>query len=523
MLQNKPAIKSLIDQLWNSFWSGGLSNPITAIEQISYLLFMKRLDEMDADRAESRFLGEWTTKVEVSGIEAVEEIKKQELRWSIFTKLKPEAMLAHIHKWVFPFLKSLNGKESPFTKHMASAVFLIPQPRLLANAVALIDKIFVEIKKDKDEGGQSFQDIQGDVYEMLLNEIARSGKNGQFRTPRHIIKFMADLTRPMLHERIGDPACGTSGFLLGAFQFIVTDLSREKVPDKIQADEDGFERAERILLLTADERKSFEKNLIGFDFDPTMVRLGIMNLIMHGIDEPCIENMDSLSLQFDRPENTGTFDLVLANPPFTGSIDKGDVSDALSLKNQTTKTELLFLERILKMLKPGGRAAVIVPQGVLFGAGRAFVETRKMLLENAKLDAVITLPSGVFKPYAGVSTAILLFEKGGSTGQVWFFEVKSDGYSLDDKRTKRDETDLPEAALRYLARNSATDTDRTVQGFFVPKTEIAENGYTLALNRYKIELHEEPDFEPTSLILEKLETIENLIASELVDLKKLVG
>lgn len=438
MLQNSPELKSKIDQLWNKFWSGGISNPLTAIEQITYLLFMKRLDELDLKRqadAEwtdekytSKFEGTWIppeyrakdreddTQKETAKRHAdaqMYEIDKSTLRWSEFKHMQAEDMLQHVQGKVFPFLKDLNGAESNFTHHMKNAVFIIPKPSLLVEAVKTIDEIFEVMERDSQEKGQAFQDIQGDVYEYLLSEIASAGKNGQFRTPRHIIKLLADLVQPQLGHKIADPACGSGGFLLGAYQYIVTQLAKNeaqknKTELKLVADEDGFVRTSVAAALTERAQAILSASLWGYDIDSTMVRLGLMNLMMHGIDEPNIDYKDTLSKSYTQEAE---YDIIMANPPFTGSIDKGDINENLQLA--TTKTELLFVENIYRLLKKGGTAGVIVPQGVLFGSGKAFKDLRKLLVDRCDLKAVVTLPSGVFKPYAGVSTAILLFTKVG--------------------------------------------------------------------------------------------------------------
>lgn len=417
MLQNNPELKSKIDQLWNKFWSGGISNPLTAIEQITYLLFMKRLDELDQKRqADAEWTGEpYASKFEGSWIPPEYRsqpepekfaIDKRSLRWSEFKRMQAEEMLQHVQGKVFPFLKDLNGAESNFTHHMKNAVFIIPKPMLLVEAVKTIDEIFEVMERDSRENGQAFQDIQGDVYEMLLSEIATAGKNGQFRTPRHIIKLMADLVQPQLGHKIGDPACGSGGFLLGAYQYIVTQLAIKAGTKDLMPDEDGFVRTSVAAALTEKAQAILSSSLWGYDIDSTMVRLGLMNLMMHGIDEPHIDYKDTLSKSYLEESE---YDIVMANPPFTGSIDKGDINENLRLG--TTKTELLFVENIYRLLKKGGTACVIVPQGVLFGSGVAFKTLRQLLIERCDLKAVITLPSGVFKPYAGVSTAILLFTK----------------------------------------------------------------------------------------------------------------
>lgn len=554
MLQNNPELKGKIDQLWNKFWSGGISNPLTAIEQITYLLFMKRLEELDQKRqadAEwtgenyvSKFEGKWIPP-EYRNQQKPDEfaIDKRTMRWSEFKRMQAEEILLHVQTKVFPFLKDLNGAESNFTHHMKNAVFIIPKPALLVEAVKTIDEIFEVMERDSRENGQAFQDIQGDVYEMLLSEIATAGKNGQFRTPRHIIKLMADLVQPQLGHKIIDPACGSGGFLLGAYQYIVTQLAITAGTEDLVPDEDGFIRTSVAAALTEDAQAILQNSLYGYDIDATMVRLGLMNLMMHGIDEPHIDYKDTLSKSYTEESE---YDIVLANPPFTGSIDKGDINENLQLA--TTKTELLFVENIYRLLKKGGTACVIVPQGVLFSSGKAFYDLRQLLVDKCDLKAVITLPSGVFKPYAGVSTAILLFTKvwgpkdqvtQPATEHVWFYEMAADGYSLDDKRSKnQDNGDLQDIITRYHARNSDTDIDRTTKCFMVPRTEIADekNNYDLSLSRYKEEIFEEVHYDPPSLILsrlihaevgevdeQKLANIQNGIVRELLELRELVG
>ncbi|HCI6825972.1 TPA: N-6 DNA methylase [Klebsiella variicola subsp. variicola] len=554
MLQNNPELKSKIDLLWNKFWSGGISNPLTAIEQITYLLFMKRLDELDQKRqadAEwtneeytSRFEGTWIPPEERNWpVTEQRPIDKRTLRWSEFKRMQAEEMLQHVQGKVFPFLKDLNGAESNFTHHMKNAVFIIPKPALLVEAVKTIDDIFAVMEKDSQEHGQAFQDIQGDVYEMLLSEIATAGKNGQFRTPRHIIKMMAELVQPQLGHRIIDPACGTGGFLLGAYQYIVTQLAINAGTRNLVPDEDGFIRTS--VAATFDEKRQFilQESLYGYDIDATMVRLGLMNLMMHGIDEPNIDYQDTLSKSYNEES---AYDIVLANPPFTGSIDKGDINEALQLA--TTKTELLFVENIYRLLKKGGTACVIVPQGVLFGSGKAFRDLRQTLVERCDLKAIITLPSGVFKPYAGVSTAILLFTKvwgakdkitKPATEHVWFYEMVADGYSLDDKRIKQEGYgDLQDIITKYHTRDAEVDTDRTAKCFMVPYSEIADekNKFDLSLSRYKVDVFVEVQYDKPAVILERLiqaevgdmdeaalTNVQSGIVRELLKLKGMVG
>jgi type I restriction enzyme M protein len=378
---------------------------------------MKRIDELDQKKqADAEWTGEpYTSKFAGTWIPPEYRqqdnpdqyaIDRQSLRWSEFRRKPAEEMLSHVQSRVFPFLKDLTGAESKFAQHMKNAVFIIPKPSLLVEAVKTIDHLFEIMDRDSQEKGQAFQDIQGDVYEMLLSEIASAGKNGQFRTPRHIIKLMAELVQPQLGHRIADPACGSGGFLLGAYQYIVTQLALRAGTQDLQPDEDGFIRTSLAAALTEKAQTILQSSLYGYDIDGTMVRLGLMNLMMHGIDDPHIDYQDTLSKSYNE---VAAYDIIMANPPFTGSIDKGDINETLSLA--TTKTELLFVENIYRLLKTGGTACVIVPQGVLFGSGKAFKQLRQTLVDRCDLKAVITMPSGVFKPYAGVSTAILLFTK----------------------------------------------------------------------------------------------------------------
>ena len=521
MLQNNSNIKSLIEKLWNNFWSGGISNPLTAIEQITYLIFMKRLDDLetkrerDAEFTGEKYISRFSGKFKVPG--SSEEIDKNELRWSNFKRRPADEMLLLVQTKVFPFLKELNGDNSPFTKHMANAVFIMPKASLLVEAINIIEQLFKEIEKDASEGGQAFQDIQGDVYEMLLSEIATAGKNGQFRTPRHIIKLMAELVAPQLGQRMSDPSSGTGGFILGYYQYILSDLVRKTDPSKLVKDEDGFERATMSAILTDKVKKILEQSMFGFDIDTTMVRLGLMNLMMHGIDEPRIDYKDTLSKSFNQDN---VYDIIMANPPFTGNIDKGDINEGLKLP--TTKTELLFVEHIFNMLKMGGTSAVIVPSGVIQNSGKAFEALRKLLIEKTELKAVIAMPSGVFKPYAGVSTAILLFTKGGETNNVWFYDMDADGYTLDDKRTKTDGSDLQDIVHHFKIRDAKKDTDRKLKYFMVPKNEIVTNNYDLNLRTYKEEVYEEVKYEKPYEIFEKLESIEATIKNGLAELKELI-
>lgn len=510
MLNN--SIKSNVAKLWDKFWSGGIANPLTAIEQISYLIFMKRLDEEDQkNKANSEYLNKSYTSVFDGKDE--DGVDNQTKRWNQFKHLKGDDMLKFMQEKVFPFIKNLNGSQ-PFTHHMKDAVFIIPKPSLLVEAVNIIDDIYDEVDKEQ-QNGQTFQDTQGDIYEYLLSEIASAGKNGQFRTPRHIIQMICALVNPQLGDEICDPACGTGGFLLGAYQHILTQYTKS---ENRFIDDNGIEKGTRGDLLT-DQRQwqaLKEKTFYGFDFDTTMVRIALMNLMLHGIDFPNVDYKDTLSKKFTE-ENR--FDVVLANPPFKGSIDKGDINENLSLN--TTKTELLFVNRIFNLLRLGGKAGVIVPDGVLFGSSTAHKSLRKMLIEKCELQGVISMPSGVFKPYAGVSTAVLIFVKGGETKNIWFYDMKADGFSLDDKRSKITENDIPDIIKKWSERNSEKDNDRKAKAFFVPRKEIEDNGYDLSINKYKETEYETVKYEDPKIILEKIENLNQEISSGTAVLKNL--
>jgi len=498
-------LKSSIGRLWDKFWSGGISNPLTAIEQISYLLFMKRLDEMDLKKKyDAEFTGE-AYKPLFGG-------DKDNLRWSHFRQMEGGEMLTHIQTKVFPFLKTIGKEESPFARHMRNAVFIISKPSLLVEAVNIIDEIFEEIAKQESEG-QGFQDTQGDLYEYLLSEITSAGKLGQFRTPRHIIQLICELVDPKLGDTICDPACGTGGFLLGAYQHIITTHTSKA--QRI-TDENGLTRGHLGDKLT-DEKQWIhlkEKTFYGYDMDESMVRIGLMNLMMHGISSPNIEQKDTLSKKYDEDN---FYDCIMANPPFKGSIDKGDINESLSLP--TTKTELLFINRIIKSLKIGGRAGVIVPDGVLFGSSNAHKLARKMLLNDCELQGIISMPSGVFRPYAGVSTAILIFVKGGETEKVWFYDMQADGYSLDDKRAQTVENDLPDIVARWKNRKEQKENNRKSKFFYVEKKEIEVNDFDLSINRYKEMEYVELKFEDPKAILGKIVTLEKEITDGLNNLK----
>jgi len=511
-------LKSEIKKLWDKFWSGGISNPLTAIEQISYLLFMKRIDELELkNEIDAQWLGMSFSPIFngdfVSPIDK-QSVSKQSLRWSYFKNLEGGEMLTHIQNKVFPFLKSLGTEESSFVKYMKNAVFIISKPSLLVEAVNIIDNIFDEVAKQQTEG-QGFQDTQGDLYEYLLSEITSAGKLGQFRTPRHIIQMISELVDPKLGDTICDPACGTGGFLLGAYQHILTQYTSDI---HRKTDQNGIVRGLIGDKLT-DERQwkhLKEKTFFGFDMDETMVRIGLMNLMMHGITHPNIQQKDTLSKKY---EEDNVYDVIMANPPFKGSIDRGDINE--SFKLPTTKTELLFINRIINSLRIGGRAGVIIPDGVLFGSSNAHKMARQMLLNDCELQGVISMPSGVFKPYAGVSTAVLIFVKGGTTENVWFYDMKADGYSLDDKRDKIETNDIPDIVTKWKHRKEMTKNDRKSKFFWVEKSEIEKNDFDLSINRYKEVKYEKVEYEKPEVILAKIERLEEEIVAGIKDLKKL--
>ena len=509
------ALRAKVDTLWDRFWSGGIANPLTAIEQISYLLFMRRLDALDEKRrGDAEFLDQEYRSLFDGAYKTVggEERPRQELRWTEFRHLPPEDMLAHVRDHVFPFIRTLENGGQVFTRYMRDAVFIVPKASLLVEAVSIIDEIYAELEREQ-ETGQTFQDVQGDLYEYLLSEISTAGKNGQFRTPRHLIQLIVTLVDPKLGEEICDPACGTGGFLLGAYQHILTQHTSD---EHRFMGEDGIERGLMGDRLTDPRQWEVlkQRTFHGYDFDTTMVRIGLMNLLLHGIDQPALGYMDTLSKRYNERDR---YDVVLANPPFKGKIDKGDIHEELRLA--TTKTELLFVNRIIDMLRIGGRAGVIVPDGVLFGSTKAHRALREMLVEECELRGIVSLPAGVFKPYAGVSTAVLFFVKGGRTEHVWFYDMEADGYSLDDKREKVAENDIPDVIARWRKRAPEADADRTAKAFFVPAEDIRKNGYDLAINRYKEFVYEKIEYDPPEVILKRLRELEAEISKGLDELE----
>ncbi len=493
--------KSDIDKLWTEFWTGGITPPLTVIEQISFLMFARLLDvtetrnEKKAERTKKPF-------------PRIFPEAQQNLRWSRFKHLKAEEMLKVVRDNVFPHFRKLNGGTT-FAEYMQDAQLMIQKPSLLVSAVNMIDALPIT------EG-----DAKGDLYEYLLSKLTTAGINGQFRTPRHIIRFMCELLELKPTDTIGDPACGTAGFLVGAMQYL---LEKYTSPKGVMAGENG----EKIYTgdLLEPYRDHIQNDMFhGFDFDATMLRIASMNLMLHGVENPDIHYQDTLSNSFPEKfskQASGFFDVILANPPFKGSLDEGDVHPSLTQKVKTKKTELLFVVLILRMLKKGGRSATIVPDGVLFGSSKAHVELRRMLVEDNQLEAVISLPSGVFRPYAGVSTAIFVFTKGGKTDHVFFYDVEADGFSLDDKRGPVKQNDLPDALARWMKRD-VDDKDRTAKYFMVPVSEIRANGYDFSINRYGEAKREEVRFDSPGTLIAKLRRLEAEIAKDLADLEAML-
>jgi type I restriction enzyme M protein len=487
-------LKSQVDKLWDAFWSGGISNPLEVIEQITYLLFIKRLDDLHT--AAERKANRLKRVIE----RPIFSDKQQALRWSHFKNEAPAEMYSIVAEKVFPFIRTLQSdrEDSTYSHHMKDARFTIPTAGLLSRVVDMIDRIPMEDR-----------DTKGDLYEYMLGKIAQSGQNGQFRTPRHIIKLMVEMVAPTPKDIICDPACGTAGFLVAAGEYL---------------------REHHKKILTDDKLlKHFNERMFnGYDFDSTMLRIGSMNMLLHGIENPNIRYKDALSE--DHAGDEEGYTVILANPPFAGSLDYESTAKDLLQVVKTKKTELLFAALFLRLLKTGGRAAVIVPDGVLFGSSNAHKTIRRALVEEHKLEAVISMPSGVFKPYAGVSTAILIFTKTGAGGteSVWFYDMQADGFSLDDKRieldhTKHESDNLDDILARWHNRAAESKRKRTEQSFLVPKTEIMANGYDLGINRYKEVAYAQMKLDSPTAILEELKQLESDIQSELAELEVLLG
>lgn len=507
-------MKNRVDSIWDTIWTGGITSPITVLEQITYLMFMKLLDDNQLKaEANANVLGvPLKKKVFQDGICVISENPRIEtkycnLRWNVFHNFEPGEMLTNIQTYVFPFIKTLGSneddkdnqdntdlkkaKDTAFSRYMKDTVFLIPTAKVLAKVVDGIDAMDMNNK-----------DIMGDVYEYLLGKIAAAGENGQFRTPRHIIDMMVHLMKPTLKDRILDPAMGSAGFLLSSARYISEHQKQD--------------------LMNADNQKYYKEGLFsGFDTDQSMLRIGAMNMMLHGVEDPNIRYQDSLS---GDNEERDAYSLIMANPPFTGSVFQEEISKDLLALCKTKKTELLFMALFTKMLKIGGRCASIVPDGVLFGGSTAHKALRKELVDNQQLIAVISMPSGVFKPYAGVSTAVLIFTKTnqGGTDKVWFYDMKADGYSLDDKRSPIGPNDIPDIIARFENLQAEETRERTEQSFMVPKQEIIDNEYDLSINKYKKTEYKPIEYPPTEQILKEIMELNKQILTETEELSRLL-
>lgn len=539
-------LKNQVDEIWEVFWTGGVTNPISVIEQFTYLLFIRRLDEIHTSRERQAML------LETEVANPIFSTEQANYRWNKFKNLDPQVMFDLVKDKVFPFIKTINGEDTSFAKHMSDAIFMIPKAQVLDKVVNLIDKI------DMDD-----RDTKGDLYEYMLSKLQSSGTNGQFRTPRHIIQMMVEMTQPKLDgnksDVICDPASGTCGFLMASEEYVRKQFENE--------------------LMKPENSEHFHNKMFNaYDFDQHMLRIGAMNLMLHGVEHPTVEYKDSLS---DHGEQniSDKYTLILANPPFKGSVAYDELSPDLltalgktpkkaatkvevdedgnkkKKKGPSEKTELLFLALILRMLQPGGRAAVIVPDGVLFGSTKSHKEIRKTIIEDHKLDAVVSLPSGVFKPYAGVSTAILFFTKtnSGGTDKVWFYDMQADGFSLDDKRTplikdqelttEADAIDtsvlasdkapsehenhklnnIPDVLYRWQQLETEGERKRTEQSFYVPVSEITSNDYDLSINRYKEVVYEELKYDEPQVILKRIKELQQAMDKGLADLEGMLG
>ena len=480
-------IRNKVDAIWDDIWAGGIANPITVIEQLTYLMFIRSLDEKDLEaEAFEALSGEKQPKIFPADAES------QKMRWSRFKNLDGREMYDVVSQKVFPFIKNMGDEDTAFSYYMRDAMFLFPEGKkeLLQKVVTGLDILYEEDIKDRD--------MLGDLYEYMLGKLSQAGTNGQFRTPKHIRDMMVSILAPKPSERICDPACGTAGFLVSSAEFI----------------RENYEGS-----MTPEDWEMFEGDAFtGFEFDQTMLRISAMNMMLHSVTHPRIEYKDSVSKQ---NEISGSFDVILANPPFTGSVDEAGINPSLTAVASTKKTELLFVALFLRMLKKGGRCACIVPDGVLSGPSKAHKAIRKEIVENHQLQAVISMPSGVFKPYSGVSTGILVFTKtgAGGTDKVWFYDMQADGFSLDDKRSVVSENDIPDILSRFANLAGEADRERTEKSFFVEKAEIAENGYYLSINKYKKVIYEVVEYPPTEELLAELKELEAQAAKGLSELE----
>lgn len=506
------AIRNKVDKIWTDIWAGGITNPLTVIEQLTYLMFIRSLDEKEMENEAFEIEG----GVKMDKIFPQSAIG-QSMRWSKFKNNDPRDIYAIMSQRIFPAIKALKNGHLPdfneqgemieiadeignatqentaFARYMEDAMFLIPTPQVLQKIITGLDDLYEHDIADLD--------MQGDLYEYMLGKLATAGQNGQFRTPKHIREMMVELIQPTPDDTICDPACGTAGFLVSSAEFI-----RKHYEDE----------------MTAEQWEHFAgKAFTGFDTDRTMLRISAMNLMLHSISNPDIDYRDSVSKQ---NEISNRYTVCLANPPFKGTVDAESINDNLKAVTNTKKTELLFLALFLRMLKKGGQCACIVPDGVLFGSSKAHKSIREELVENHQLRAVISMPSGVFKPYAGVSTAILVFTKtgAGGTDKVWFYDMKADGFTLDDKRSEISDNDIPDIIERFRHLEEEENRERTEQSFFVPKQEIVDNGYNLSINKYKKAEYIPVEYPPTSEILDKLDELEREITAGLKELREML-
>ena len=482
-------IKNKVDKIWTDIWAGGISNPLTVIEQLTYLMFIRSLDEKELENEQF----ENSTGITMPKIFPQTE-EGQSLRWSKFKEKDSRLIYDTINQRVFPFIKTLNSsEETAFSRYMEDAMFLIPTPQVLQKIVTGLDDLY--------QNDLTGLDLQGDLYEYMLGKLSTAGQNGQFRTPKHIREMMVRLVNPTPDDLICDPACGTAGFLVSAAEYV---------------------RQKYEMTMTSEQWELFASDAYtGYDTDKTMLRLSAMNLMLHSITRPCIEYKDSVSKQ---NQIIGKFDIILANPPFKGTVDAESIHDNLKAITNTKKTELLFLALFIRMLKKGGQCACIVPDGVLFGSSKAHKAIRKELVENHQLRAVISMPSGVFKPYAGVSTAILVFTKtgAGGTDKVWFYDMQADGFSLDDKRAVIADSDIDDIVQRFHALEEETERERTEKSFLVPVQEIIDNGYDLSINKYKKTITQIIEYPPTSEIMAKLFEMEKSIMAGMKELEQML-
>ena len=483
-------IRNKVDKIWTDIWAGGITNPITVIEQLTYLMFIRSLDEKELENESFEAIsGQPMPKI------FPQDEEGQLMRWSKFKTMDARIIYDIVGTKVFPFIKTLNGEDSSaFSRYMQDAMFLIPTPQVLQKIITGLDELYEYDIKDLD--------MQGDLYEYMLGKLSTSGQNGQFRTPKHIRDMMVRLLAPTPNDKICDPACGTAGFLVS---------SAEYIREKYEAE------------MTREQWEHFAGEMFtGFDTDRTMLRLSAMNLMLHSIIQPHIEYVDSVSKQ---NAISSAYDIILANPPLTGTVDTESINNNLKTVCDTKKTELLFVALFLRLLRKGGRCACIVPDGVLFGSTKAHKSLRKELVENHQLQAVISMPSGVFKPYAGVSTAVLVFTKTGAgfTDKVWFYDMKADGYSLDDKRSPIEANDIPDILARFHNLEAEQDRKPTEQSFLVDKSAIAANGYDLSINRYKEVVYEKVVYDPPAVIMTRLDELSIDIASKMEELRGLIG